>query len=111
MTLRKLLKSVLPKSKSPQRTISNKRRDDRVKSISQWSIIAQNCDKKIANIDEKLSNLSGPFTRKNQEQLEAKRAIAVGERNTALAHLKKHKSSLSSIIKHNQDLTDRRLKK
>ena len=102
-------KKAKSKSKKSEKTIPDNHLRGRRSKISGWAREAQTCDVAIANIDEQLSKLSGPFTRAKRELLLARRTVWVGRLNIAEAHLKKEKSSLSGSLKHNLELTTRRL--
>ena len=109
MNLLKLMGSKPNTNRSAQRKISTRRIYGRRLIISQWALEAQKCDIAISKVDEKLSALTGPFVRAAKERLEAKRLELTGKLNIALSHLKKQKALMGNNIKHNQELTTRRL--
>ena len=91
-----------------QRLISSTRIHSRRGQISKWAAEAQKCDIAIAEIDKKLSKLKGIFIRAPKEHLEVRRLIWEGRRNQAVVKLNRQKTTLTTNVKHNQDLTAKR---
>ena len=95
------------KNKSSRR-ISKRRLSRRRVRISTWARRAENCEKSIAEIDNKISKLKGSFIRAQKEYLRSRRAILSGQLNEAETHLNVSKDSLSKAVKHNENLVKRR---
>lgn len=92
-----------------QRNISARRIRGRRYKVSKWATLAQRCEEEIDIIDKKLSKLTGPFIRAQKERLEARKLQLQGNLDIYLQHMEKEKSLLSKNVKHNQDLSKKRL--